>query len=191
MSRLITDYSTHIFRHTLSRFITKFNHPLLTQHQIKTESANISFAFNSVPVFHRVKFTTPEPYCARALDSIVDSIHVQPPKVLKNGERVPARFDTAFHSFHISCVFLISFPGYCVAQVRVGFSIRPRDIPNLFPYGLAPPTHLAYGEWFSPFTAPEPDHLMYKVKRSIKDSDRIASVIPLANIRCSVHQCCG
>ncbi|KAJ7854812.1 hypothetical protein B0H14DRAFT_2353535, partial [Mycena olivaceomarginata] len=36
---------------------------------------------------------------------------------------------------------------------------------------------------FSPFTEPEPTHLMYMVKRSLKDDDRIANIIPLANIR--------
>ncbi|KAJ7078695.1 hypothetical protein B0H15DRAFT_788758, partial [Mycena belliarum] len=41
---------------------------------------------------------------------------------------------------------------------------------------------------FSPFTPqPEPQHLMYKVRCSIKDGERITSVIPLANIRRSVH----
>jgi hypothetical protein len=29
--------------------------------------------------------------------------------------------------------------------------------------------------------------MMYKVNRSLKDSDRIASVIPLTNIRRSIH----
>ncbi|KAJ7333971.1 hypothetical protein DFH08DRAFT_707664, partial [Mycena albidolilacea] len=40
---------------------------------------------------------------------------------------------------------------------------------------------------FSPFTEPEPDHLMYKVNRSLKDRDRLSSIIPVANIRRSVH----
>ncbi|KAJ7936266.1 hypothetical protein B0H13DRAFT_1589701, partial [Mycena leptocephala] len=46
---------------------------------------------------------------------------------------------------------------------------------------------LAYIEWVSPFTEPEPDHLMYKVKHSLKDRERLASIIPVANIRRSVH----
>ncbi|KAJ7720056.1 hypothetical protein B0H14DRAFT_2298290, partial [Mycena olivaceomarginata] len=37
------------------------------------------------------------------------------------------------------------------------------------------------------FTEPEPDHLMYKVNRSLKDGDRLSSIIPVANIRRSVH----
>ncbi|KAJ7306652.1 hypothetical protein DFH08DRAFT_720691, partial [Mycena albidolilacea] len=46
---------------------------------------------------------------------------------------------------------------------------------------------LAYVEWFSPFTTPEPDHLMYKVIRSLKDGERLVSIVPVGNIRRSVH----
>lgn len=77
--------------------------------------------------------------------------------------------------------------GYRVAQVRVIFSIPSSAIPTLFSPGLSPPKHLAYIEWFSPFTTPEPHHGMYKINRSLKDGDRIASIIPIANIRRSIH----
>ncbi|KAJ7902969.1 hypothetical protein B0H13DRAFT_1460737, partial [Mycena leptocephala] len=47
---------------------------------------------------------------------------------------------------------------------------------------------LAYVEWFSAFSPrPEANHLMYKINRSLKNGDRIVSVIPVANIRRSVH----
>ncbi|KAJ6462108.1 hypothetical protein C8R45DRAFT_841733, partial [Mycena sanguinolenta] len=75
--------------------------------------------------------------------------------------------------------------GYHIVQVRTIFSLKPHHIQGLFRPGVSPPKHLAYVKWFSPFTArPGPRHLMYKVRNSI---DRIASVIPLANIRRSVH----
>ncbi|KAF7364490.1 hypothetical protein MVEN_00317400 [Mycena venus] len=94
--RLVEDYGAQIFRDALARFVAKFNNPLFTPRQIEAESACITFAFSSVPVFHRVKFTTQDPYTPHgSSDSVVDVIHIQPRKLLKNGEAVPARFDTA------------------------------------------------------------------------------------------------
>ncbi|KAJ7052358.1 hypothetical protein C8F01DRAFT_925454, partial [Mycena amicta] len=47
---------------------------------------------------------------------------------------------------------------------------------------------LAYVEWFSPFTsAPEAWHHFYKVQRSIKNGEHVASIVPAENIRRSVH----
>ncbi|KAJ7756682.1 hypothetical protein B0H16DRAFT_1662562 [Mycena metata] len=184
LSRLVTDYGAQIFRDALARFITKFNNPLLTSRQIESESANVTFAFHSLPVFHRIKFTTQDPYTSHApSDSVVDSIHVQPQKSLKNGAAVPARFDTAL--INDSTGGLIGV----IESLRSAlfFSIPPRHISSLFGLGASPPKHLAYVEWFSPFTQPEPHHLMYKVNRSLKGGERIASIIPLANMRRSVH----
>jgi hypothetical protein len=78
--------------------------------------------------------------------------------------------------------------GYQIAQVRVVFQLTDRMISSLFPTGVRPAPYLAYVEWFSAFKpAPERDHLMYKVIRSERDGHRLASVIPVHNIRRSVH----
>ena len=47
------------------------------------------------------------------------------------------------------------------------------------------PRYLAYVEWFTPFTqSPQVHHLLYRIKRSvISNGHRLASVIPLHNIR--------
>jgi hypothetical protein len=53
---------------------------------------------------------------------------------------------------------------------------------------LVPP-HLAYVEWYTPFPdTPDHNHLLYKVS-PLRDQNggRICSVIPLMNIRRSIH----
>ena len=77
--------------------------------------------------------------------------------------------------------------GYRLGRVRVIFSIAPRHISSLFPNN-APPTYLAYVEWFTPFTEkPEALHGLYKVQKAFQGGVRLANVIPLKNIRRSMH----
>ncbi|KAJ7504715.1 hypothetical protein B0H11DRAFT_1614059, partial [Mycena galericulata] len=93
---LETDYGAPFFRDALSRYIVQLTDPTLSSAQIERESNSFDVPFNAVPVFQRIKFSTSDPYAnGGPADSIVDSIHVQPRKVLKNGDVVPARFDTA------------------------------------------------------------------------------------------------
>ncbi|KAJ7881533.1 hypothetical protein B0H14DRAFT_3082561 [Mycena olivaceomarginata] len=180
MSRLVTDYGATLFRDALARYVVHLNNPDLSPLQ------DLSFAFNSVPVYHRIKFTTQDPYSAPGgPDSVVDSIHVQPCKTLKNGEDLPARFDTALVNGGNGQITGVA--GYRVVQVHVIFSLQARHIRSLFSRRITPPKYLAYVEWFSPFKDPEADHLMYKVNRSMKDGYRRSSIIPVVNIRRSVH----
>jgi hypothetical protein len=70
----------------------------------------------------------------------------------------------------------------------VVFSLLKKVIAELFPSGMVLPQPLAYVEWFSLIPrAPGPNHLLYKIKHSMKDGIRSASIIPVANIRRSAH----
>ena len=72
------------------------------------------------------------------------------------------------------------FEGYRVGQVLVIFAL-PNGVDGV------PSEHLAYVDWFSKFTRPDRDHQMFKLSRSLEDSKRIASIVPISTIRRSVH----
>ncbi|KAJ7904837.1 hypothetical protein B0H13DRAFT_1560782, partial [Mycena leptocephala] len=173
--------------------------------QIEREANNFDVSFNAVPVFQRIKFSTSDPYANNGsgpADSIVDSIHVQLQKVLKNGDKTPARLDTALvntghggktgvsGAFSVfSNIFFLtsSSTGYRIAQIGVVFTIPDRLAERIFPPNIVPPKYLAYVEWFSAFKPQPEQHLMYNVTRCVRNGDRFASIIPVTNIRPSIH----
>lgn len=81
------------------------------------------------------------------------------------------------------------YTGYHIGRIRVVFSLPARSLSIMFIDGAEIPQHLAYVEWYSPLPdAPGLNHLLYKVS-PLKEDDgtRVCSIIPLANIRRSVH----
>lgn len=73
--------------------------------------------------------------------------------------------------------------------MRVVFSLPEKGRHLMFSTDVAIPQHLAYVEWYTPFSdAPERHHLLYKISPlRDKEGGHICSVIPLENIRRSVH----
>ena len=85
--------------------------------------------------------------------------------------------------------FITILIGCRIGQVRVIFSLHGDDAIRLFGDAAnAIPKHLAYIEWFRlTHKAPRPYHKLYRVKRRIQNGDRLASIVPVSNIRRSVH----
>lgn len=79
--------------------------------------------------------------------------------------------------------------GYRVAQVRAIISLPKRKAASLFRPNRSIPQYLAYVEWFVWMDrAPRDDLSLYRLKRSLDtNGNRLASVIPIQNIRRSVH----
>jgi hypothetical protein len=93
---LIHAYGATNFQDELAQFVVRLKKPHLRGAQLRQEMTNIRFSFNAVPVFHKIKFTSYDPYVVGGpMESVVDSIHVQPVRKDKRNRDVPARFDTA------------------------------------------------------------------------------------------------
>ncbi|KAG1889029.1 uncharacterized protein F5891DRAFT_965748, partial [Suillus fuscotomentosus] len=74
------------------------------------------------------------------------------------------------------------------AQVQVIFTIPEKHHASLLPSHISIPKHLAYVEWFSPFTGTsERNHGMRKVSQSYENGEQLVSIIPVKDIRRSVH----
>ncbi|PSR75312.1 hypothetical protein PHLCEN_2v9175 [Hermanssonia centrifuga] len=182
--RLAERYGANDFRDCLARFITQHNHPGASRRELEELSALLPFAFRSVSVYHKARFWENTFSLYRHASDDYDVLHVTPSRLDKRGREIPGRFDTAL--VNDGTGGSLGIKGYRIAQIRVIFTLPPREIPHLFPSGNAP-QYLAYVEWFSAFGQPEPNHNMYKVTRSIRNGVREASVIPLTTVHRSAH----
>ncbi|KAG1770180.1 hypothetical protein EDD22DRAFT_977203 [Suillus occidentalis] len=170
---LISDYGAMYFQEALARYIAELQNP----NEVFT---CIHLPFHSVPVYHKIKWHG-DPLMT------VDSIHAKPQCATpRTGDVVPAHFDTAL--INDGTGGSVGVKGFRVGQVHLIFSIPATATQLLFPPANQPPNHLAYVEWFTPFSAtPDPRHGMYKVTRFIRSGERVASIIPVSNISRSVH----
>ncbi|GJE98156.1 hypothetical protein PsYK624_143780 [Phanerochaete sordida] len=183
--RLETDYGASDFETALATYIVRSNNPSATAGAVRELSSTLCLGFQKLPVYHKAKFWEDDFPRYRHASDKYDVIHVTPARQNKRKDVIPGRFDTVL--VNVGTGGAVGVTGYRIAQVRAIFSIPKRRLRTLFP-NHEPPQHLAYIEWFSPFGArPEPNHGMYKVTRSMRNGKRETAVIPLTDIRRSVH----
>ncbi|KAN0075394.1 hypothetical protein V8E55_011417 [Tylopilus felleus] len=151
------------------------------------QSARIYFRFSSVQVFHKIKFAIKDLSSQESVDSSsLDIAHVKPPSKDKRGKTVPGRFDMVLIR-SVESSTLIGAHNYQVAQLRVVFKIREKDMAALFLLTVKRPNYLAYVEWFTPFRYMDPNMQLYQISRSVWQGRRLASVIDVEKISRSCH----
>jgi hypothetical protein len=75
--------------------------------------------------------------------------------------------------------------GYRIGQVRVVFKLPPSAYNR---FETLESKHLAYVEWFSPFThSPEPLHGLHKVSRALPSELRKSAIVEVSRIHQSIH----
>ncbi|KAH9911538.1 uncharacterized protein BXZ73DRAFT_93357 [Epithele typhae] len=179
-------YGTPFLRDALARFIVSFRDSTLTSAQIERHAVGLFLPFNAVPAFHKIKFHLPSTQQMGIMDEMQDVAHARPQRTDRRGRVVPARFDTVLVKEDDSDNKQ-GIHKYRIGRVRLVFTIPKAAHAFLFPR-LVPPQHLAYVEWFTAFTEPDPVHGMYKVSRCRNvNGDRLASVIPVTDIYRSCH----
>ncbi|KAI8995710.1 FAD-linked oxidase-like protein [Trametes punicea] len=169
-------YGATFFHDALARFVIQYRQPQLSWQQIERASATAYFNFRSVSAFHKVKYLLDDVQGFGLDEQHKDVVHARPARQDSRGRPVPARFDTVLVNDGTGGSTGVT--GYRVGQVRLIFKLPRKSHSRLFP-DLSPPDHLAYVDWFTGFTQPDPVHGMYKVSRSIRARDglRLASII--------------
>ncbi|KAH8991902.1 hypothetical protein EDB86DRAFT_3065110 [Lactarius hatsudake] len=178
---LAARYGAVEIQDALADFIAQMNHPDASTANLRALAADTLIPFHSVPTYHKIKFQL------KGHPEVVDAIHVWPEQMDSRGRRIPSRFDTVLirnGSQNSTC--------YRIAQVCVVFQLPNKAILEVFPLldtvVTAPPTHLAYVEWFSPIPArPDANQLMYRVSRLMHNGHRRASIIPVSSVISSIH----
>ncbi|KAI9441077.1 hypothetical protein BJY52DRAFT_1080657, partial [Lactarius psammicola] len=175
-------YGAVDFQDALADYIAEVNHPGASAATLHARAADTLLPFHSIPIFHRIKFTSTS---NSDNSKIVDSVVIRPEQNDTHGRVIPSQFDTVLvHGRHQT---IHGNNGHRIAQLRVIFQLPKKVVDDLFP-GTSAPTHLAYVEWFSPLSATQDvNHLMYKVTRSIHCGHRRAAVIPVESIIGSIH----
>ncbi|KAJ3915181.1 hypothetical protein F5877DRAFT_92392 [Lentinula edodes] len=183
-------YGACNFEYALKIFIVQHSDPQSTTiGQIEDMTTFLLLPFQSVPVWHRIKFRNEDLYGTKTLDVVA----AHPRRYNSHGQITQIfQFDAALIQVQpkVDTGDLDFFQGLQVGHIRVIFSIPSQHLACLIlPKGIMLPTHLAYVEWFTKFShKPEPYSHLYRVKPLFnRDGSRAASVISVEMIQQSVH----
>jgi hypothetical protein len=88
---LAENYGVVEFQDALADYIAQVNHPGASAATLRAQVSDTLIPFRSVPVFHRIKFTSTD---NSDNSETVDSVVIRPEQKDTHGHIIPSRFDT-------------------------------------------------------------------------------------------------
>ncbi|EKM47996.1 uncharacterized protein PHACADRAFT_203394 [Phanerochaete carnosa HHB-10118-sp] len=186
LDRLEQMYGAKYIMRAIAKYIVRLNYPDASSAEVVRLATTLRLPFHKLPVYHKAKFWESDFLLYRQASDEYDAIYATPGgRLNKRGQQVAGRFDTAI--VNLGTGSAIGVEGYQVCRVWAIFTIPIRYRRILLPF-VDPPEYLAYVEWFSNFTQPDPQHGMYKVTPMTNaDGTQTGAVIAVESIRRSVH----
>lgn len=87
-------YGAEYFRDAFARFVVDHKNPGLSKRQVEIAAADFFLPFQSVSVYHKIKFWNEDPLGREETSDALDVVHVKPGYTNKHGRIVGGRFDT-------------------------------------------------------------------------------------------------
>ncbi|KAF8889247.1 hypothetical protein BD779DRAFT_1469783 [Infundibulicybe gibba] len=95
LTTILTQYKATFFVSAFSRYVAFKNDPsLATVAQLERRAADISLPFNTLSVFHNIKFWNADAHGREEISDLLDAVHIKPKRTDHRGRSVPPRFDT-------------------------------------------------------------------------------------------------
>jgi hypothetical protein len=94
LSDLTDNYRAEYFRDAFARFVVGFQNPDFSKRQVEAAAADYFLPFQSVSVYHKIKFWNEDPLGRENAGDALDAVHVKPGYTNKHGRRIGGRFDT-------------------------------------------------------------------------------------------------
>lgn len=90
----VSQYGATWLRDALARYIVGYRNPSLTPQEVEHEALTVSYRFNTLPIYHKLKFVLEDAQQLGIMEAVHDAAHARPARQDRYGRHVPARFDT-------------------------------------------------------------------------------------------------
>ncbi|KAI0040234.1 hypothetical protein FA95DRAFT_1503142 [Auriscalpium vulgare] len=181
-------YGADQLKARFAEYVISWHNPNMHTRQVRDVAKTFVHQFEGVAAYHKVKFWHEDAQGRDEAPQTLDSVHARPAYRDTQGRIRPGRFDTALLEMDDLDEDSVGVQGHRVAQVRLMFSLTKTAHEKTFGVHSDAPRHFAYVEWFSKFgPAAEPHHNMYRVQRSFRDNQRLASIVDISDLIRSIH----
>ncbi|KAI9459823.1 hypothetical protein F5148DRAFT_1369306 [Russula earlei] len=136
LTSIMSKYGATFFKPALACYVAHMNNPSLTTAvQVERIAQDIDLPFNTIPVYHNIKFWNTDAQGHEETSDLLDSVHIKPSHSDNRGKGVPARFDTVLvkdgDGGHAGVSGAICQPISAIALLKFTLSLHYQTVQSL------------------------------------------------------------